>query len=155
MLVSEELKRLIVGWFVGKAVEQAGEVPARHEDVGPAIIVEISESRAPLHRPESLGRNPCLVRHVQEVVLALVLQQACWLATVAGDEEVELSIAVEIAEIRGHVSVNLTVCAGSGSGRETDLFEVAVAQIVKEIVIGTIVGDKQVRPAVAVVVSPL
>src|ERR1035441_9738603 len=85
-------------------------------DVRPAVVVEIAETDAPLHGRERGLRQPGSGGDVGKNGPVIAIQ-ADRLAAIAGRHQVEPAVAIEVAEVRGHVAEDFPVRA-EGRARE-------------------------------------
>ena len=91
--------------------------------------------------------------HVREA-LRVISIEARGLFAVAGHNQVELAIAIEVAEIRGHVAEDFPVGSQTGARDKSDFFKCAVALVVIEEILAIVVGDEEVGPTIVVVIAP-
>ena len=70
-----------------------------------------------------------------------------------GDGDASSAGVVEIRDVDAHAGARLAVFAEGHAGAHGNVFEGAVAQIAVELVGLRVVGDQEVRPAVAVVIE--
>src|SRR5450631_4081077 len=115
-LIAKELNWLGEARIVRQRIHQAGKVTIYHQDVWPSVVVEISKAGAPLYRDERIASQPGPVRDVRKLVVTLVPIKTRRLVPKPRDENIQLAVAIEVAKVRCHVAVRLTVrpCTGAG-----------------------------------------
>src|SRR5882672_4676124 len=152
--VVKELKLLAVPDLVRNLLNLGRNIAVGHENVRPAVIVEIHESNAPLHRSKAGAANLRVPGNVDETLFSLVSVEADRLTAEAAHYEIELPIAIEVSEVARHVAHFQARRIYRRAGDDADVFESAIMLVVVEIIRTHIVGDKKIGPAVVVVVAP-
>src|SRR5215469_5997140 len=99
----------------GRTSIKRREIPVCHENVGPSIVVEIAESRAPFHGSQRRAGDFSLGGNVTKFPAAVPIQ-ASRLVTESRDKEVELAVMIEICKVCSHVSVVLSKRPKAGAG---------------------------------------
>ena len=100
--VTEHLHGLFVTRAAGDSVHLWIDVPIGNEYVQPPVIVEIYETGAPLYIGKTWLSEFCWPGHIREGVVAEVPVEVVDLVGVIGDQQVEFSVMILVAEIYSH-----------------------------------------------------
>ena len=115
------------------------------------IVVEIHELRTKTERTITRLGQPQQVRLVDETTPILVAVQRVRLASEVGDEEVLVTVVVEVPEVHSHAGLFLTVLIVAPSRRQTDFDKMAAAILIQK-VHRRVVGDVDVRVPIPIVI---
>jgi len=112
----------------------------------------LSKSRkpAPQARNGIVGVPSRRERYVGEICVAIVAIESFIVVGERGDEEVELAVAIVIADADAHGSLRAALLIDGEAAEVTDVFERAVAMIAIEVIGSGIVWRRRDRAAVVV-----
>src|SRR6266849_3063979 len=123
-----------------------------HEDVGPAIVVEIEETYSP---SEILGvyAQAGLKDGVVEGAVAIVVVQVRGLVGVVGLDDIEPAITVVIADADAHAALRRAIFIEGAADFRADFSEGAILVVAIDTAGYGVAGDVNVGPAVVVEVG--
>src|SRR5580704_16849647 len=125
----------------------------RHEQIFPAVVVEIFEADTPSGTPGSQCAEAGFQALIAETALAIVVIERIEFAWEFGHEYVGASIVVIVLEHCTHDGKAFAVRGEARPGIERAFFESAIAIVVKKILLHAVVGHENVGKAVAVIVG--
>ena len=128
-------------------------VSIRHEQIARAVVVIIEEPRSEATHVECGIRKLGAESPIIEGPISHVLIEARQLHIEMGDDQVHAAAARCVRSISSHSCLELTVTADRHSCEIGNFSESSVAIVVKQRIGHVIVGDKNVLPAVVVVVE--
>src|SRR5579863_7618762 len=138
---------ILEGAAVGREQIELPVVVVVEERSSPANIAERHLAK-PFHvgdilepQPARLGGDPAIEAQVRE--------QGVLLGNPVGDEDVEVAVAIPVAHGESHGAAILV-----DPRLVRDVLEAAVVQVEIEFVLGDVVRDVEVRPAVAIEIGP-
>ena len=124
----------------------------RHENIRKPVEIEIEEEAAESQRQEARLADPGRGRVVEQTPPLVVVQSEHLVGEVAYDQALAAR-AVVIGRVDPHRPARLSLLAEGDTGAPADLLERAVVPVVVQEVRLCIVGDREIGPAVAVVVQ--
>src|SRR5262249_13547564 len=116
----------------------------------PAIVVVIDQPGSPAGMQDAGARHSCLPGNIIEGSSRPVLEESVALRSESVHEDIGPAVVVVIRKIDTHAGEGLTILIESHPHLARDFAEGAVATIAKELLRKGIVGDDDVRPAIAV-----
>lgn len=128
------------------------KMPVSHEDIRPAVMIEIDESDSPAHQVW-VGAEPGRERHITEGTIAVVVIK---IGRVVGEVrlgDIEVSIVVAVRNGNPHSSLSFTVAAVRHTCHKCLVRERAVVIIVVKDARSGITGHVKIRPAVVVIIN--
>ncbi len=125
------------------------DVAVAHQNVGPAVVVEVEESAAPA---EILGvqAQSGLKGGVLEVRATLVVIQGWSVAREIGFHDVEIAVEIVVGGRDAHAGLRLAVGTEGATGLERDVDELAVLLVLVKRAGGGVIGHVDVGPAIVV-----
>ena len=128
-------------------------MPIRHEEIEPAIVIQIHKLGAPTQQEPRRSSNPGGPGDVIEETLALVVIELVCVMRKIRHKGIEKSIIVIIPQVRPHGRLLITLTVVSNAGFDRDVGERAVAIVPVQVAGRRIVSHKYVRIAVIIVVA--
>src|SRR5947208_9858768 len=129
-------------------------MPVGDENIGPAIVIGIEESRAPTDvRDAGLSQSGSHTDVVKALRSAVPIKRIRFLREVA-DEQIQPAIVVEVTELHTHRTLFMAISADGSTREHAHIFKSSVVLIAIQIVRSGIVGDIQIRPAIIVIIGP-
>ena len=119
-------------------------------EVAPAVVVKINQPDAPGHVGQTVAQAGAgRLVHEQAVEVAV---ESVRVAGEVGDHQIEPAVVVVVGPISAHAGLRVAVLVVGDARLDGDLGE-AAAVVAEQEVRHRIVGDEQVRVAVAVIVG--
>src|ERR1043166_1528524 len=125
------------------------DVPVGHQNVNPAVIIEIQEHHAPPQEPRVLAETGLKGRIFKKIAAEIAIK-AGRIAGEVGLDNVELAIAVVIACRHAHAGLRLAIGAVRRAGFNRNVREGAVSIVPVQRRRGRIIGHVNVGPAIVV-----
>ncbi len=147
------MRRLRVGDRRLHTIDVVLDVAVGHEDVQPAVQVEVEEEAAEGEGQEARLSDAGHRRVVDEQAASLVVVQGEHLVGEVADHQAVAPAAVIVGGVDAHGAPRLSLLAEGDAGRLADLLERTVVPVVVKEIRLRVVGDRQVGPAVSVVVE--
>ena len=151
--IAEQQRTLRVGGapfgFAGDGVD----VTVGDEEVEKSVIIEIEEAGAPTEERYGGKAKTGTEGDVGKCGGAIVAVESFVVVGKRGDEQIQLAIAIVIAESDAHGGLRAALFAECETGCVADVLEGTVSAIAIEIVGAGIIGDGEVGPAVVVEVG--
>lgn len=122
------------------------------KDVEPAVIVIVDHLRSPTGVPHGDPADAAGVAHIVKAPFAVSEQRIASICK-GIDKGVRPTVVVIVSEVDSHAREGFAILIESETGFERHIGECAVAVISKELLRERVVGDKDVRPPVAVEVA--
>src|SRR5262245_22799413 len=119
-------------------------------DIGPSVAVKISQRAAPTDPGEAIDRQAENRRDVEENSGSQILEERVVFVLKIGDEQLGLTIAVQVFGVDSHAGRGLTFNVQAGARVDCRVAKRAVAAVEKKKIGVLIVGDVEVNAAVAV-----
>ena len=124
-----------------------------HEQVLPAVIVVVKKADSPAGLQPGNESNSGIRRLIVEIALSCVAEQHVGFIGKIRDDNVRTAIIVVISEINAHAGEGIAVPIEACSTSQSDFGERSVAVVVKQERPDRVVCDKDIDPAVIVVIS--
>ena len=124
----------------------------RGEEILAAIVVEVGQRDAPAGQMRRELAHVGRKRGIAKLAFAGVVKQRIGLAGQGREDKIRKPVVIEIAEVHAHGRNRLAVVRQRHARRQRDLRERAVAVVAEEKIRLRVVGDEDVREAVAVVI---
>ena len=150
---AEQQWTLRVGGAPLVLVRDGVDVTVGDEEVEKSIIIEIEEAGAPTEKRYGGMAKTGLEGDVRECGAAIVPVESFVVVGKRGDEEIQLAVAIVIAESDAHGGLRAAFFAKCETRCVADVLKSTVSAIAIEIVGAGIIGDGEVGPAVVVEVS--
>src|SRR2546430_6877083 len=128
-------------------------MPMRNEEVFPAIIVVIEQMRTPTGKSESRATHARRVGHILEGAFTVVVKEEIAFIRKIRDDNVRATVIVVIAEVGPHHCKRFAVLIVGNACGKADFDERAISVVVVQEARHRIVGDKDVREAVVVIIG--
>ena len=119
------------------------------QNVGPAVVVEIEEARAPAQKSRYFSQTG-LKRLILKEPISGVVIQAGRIAGKVGLEHIEPAVAIVIGHCDSHARLGLSVGGVSNAGLHGGVRERSIVIVPVERRRAGIVGDVNIRPAIVV-----
>src|SRR5215469_16895993 len=123
------------------------------EQILPAVIVEIFQPHAPAGTHGGDGAEPGLEALVGKQAAAIVVIEGIDFARQHGGDDIGLAVVVVVLKYRAHAGKPLAVGGEGHAGLKADLGKGPVAVVVKQKLLHAVVGNENVREAVAIVIG--
>ena len=150
--IAIEVLVLRVGGVDAGAFNLGVDVAVGHEDVEPPVIVHVEEAYTPAEEA-GVDAEAGEIGVVVEVAVAEVEVEGVGVASKIGFDDVEETVAVEVADGDAHACLGFAVGGVGDAGLDGDIFERAVFLVLIERCGGRVVGDVDVGPAIIVEVG--
>src|SRR5437773_9112918 len=128
-------------------------MPLYNEEIFPAIIVVIEQMRTPTGKSESPAAHAGRVGHILEGAFAVVVKEVIAFIRKVRDDNVGATVIVVIAEVGPHPCKHFAVLIVGNACGKADFGERAISVVVVQEASHRIVGDKDVREAVVVIIG--
>src|SRR5260221_13617060 len=152
VVIQRKQRQLLVAPGSVNLLDIVQHVALCDEKVLPAVIIEIFQA----HAPPGAARGQCaqagLNALIAEDARTIVVIQAVNLARQDRNDDVGAAIVIIILKDTAHPRKTLDVGGECGAGFERAFLKSAVAVFMEEVLLHAVVGDKNVREAVAIVV---
>src|SRR5947208_7266775 len=125
----------------------------RNEEIFPAIIVVIEQMRTPTGKSKSPAAHAGRVGHILEAAFAVVVKEVIAFIRKVRDDNVGATVIVVVAEVSPHPCKRFAVLIVGNACRKADFGERAISVVVVQEARHRIVGDKDVREAVVVIIG--
>src|ERR1019366_1775753 len=146
---SEDGIRFRVAKVFGVGLDVVHDVAAGHEQILPAVVIQIGGSVRPTgHSPRQLGQ-PAPLSDISEVPAPKVPEQRKSLILNGGVPDVRQSVIIHVAKVRAHARELVAVLVVCHTSRKRLLLELLAAQVVEQKVGTVIVGNEDVHESVA------
>src|SRR6266568_3283166 len=130
--------------FDGRSWGMSGRYMAsRHEQVLPAVVVEVVESGPETRHSKALSSHAAHCSDFSKISLARVLKQGKGLLVQGDIGNARIAIISEVAKIQAHAGDECAFLWERGIGLKGNFFEL-VAKIVKQEVVFRVIGHEQV-----------
>ena len=131
------------------------DVRVGSEKVLPAVIVEIEHADSPSAVLSALDRHAARVGRILEQSRPCIPNKRKGFAGQRVKSDVGQSIVIVVPEVHAHPRDWVAGVEQSRSNLQSDLFEFAVSEVVKQEVRHLVIGNENIHEAVAIVVSDL
>ncbi len=149
----EEGVDLLVVYVRGNLLYFLVDMAVGDEQIQPAIVVVIEKASAKAQHVSRGQRNACGVAHFVEQALTVVMPKVVGGKLEIGNIEVQTAIVVVIAQGNTHGGHGASTGRERHAGRGRGFPECSVLLVVVEINFQAVIGDKQVGPAITIVVG--
>ena len=123
------------------------------EDVGPTIVIVVKEKATEAESNQGCASNFGTGRLVHEQAITLVVVEGKHLIGEICDDNAGMAGAVIICRVNAHPSARDSIFTESDACSHTTLLEAAIFFVQVKLVRLRVVGQQDVRPAVAVVIE--
>ena len=152
-LIPQQQRRLAVAQIGGRLLDCVHHVSLRHEDILPAIVVVVEETRAPARIWKCGATHARRVGDVSKRAVAVVAKQPVALVGEVGDEDIGTAVVVVVRKVHAHAGKGLSVLVVSHAGQQGHLGERAVSVVPEQERLHGVVGDVHVHEPVVVEIS--
>src|SRR6266568_1959693 len=128
-------------------------MPLCNEEILPAIIVVIEQVRAPTGKSESGSAQARRVGHIPEAAVAVVAKEVITFVGKIRNHNIRAAVVVVIAEVGPHPGKRFAVLIVGNACGQADFGERAISVVVVQEAWNRIVGDKNVRKTVVVIIG--
>src|SRR5262249_48936872 len=150
--VEKKLRRLCVSDVAADVADGLVDVSVGDSEIEPAIKIHIEERTTESEAVSGGDADPGLRRYVFETLSTQAIQPDHLIVKVR-DANTRDTGVLEIGDIDSHAGTGLSFAAEGNSGFDRDILKGAIVLIAVELVGLRVVGNKKVRPAVAVFVE--
>src|SRR5258708_33179765 len=123
------------------------------EQVFVSVIVEVLDARAPAAPFETAKSDASLVTVIAEESIAFVAEQRAGFATEGRHDQTGLAAVIQIAKIHAHAGNGNSIVGIGDEGLDADFIESFATTVLKKKIPVVVVGDKNIHPAIIVVVG--
>ena len=152
-VVPKDLIRLCIGHQTVEQINVAVHVPVGDVQIQISIVVVVQKTRAEGQHAQGLFPQSGRKGHIAEQPTPIIPIQRIALPLEAGCEKVQIPVVVVVPEIRAHPRLPLPILVVRYSGSERYLRERPISVVPIQKIGHHIVGYKQVRIAVVVVIA--
>src|SRR5438105_4953532 len=128
-------------------------MPVGHENIFPPIVVQVCKECSPADiQPGCLAVSQSIALERKSAVL-VVHGQLVGLVRGGRIVEIEPTVVVKVAKVRAHGALLNTILIVGSAGQYCNFLESSLTLVVIEQVGGEVIGHKDIRPAVIIIVS--